>query len=188
MWKKHVDGSIGVERLATLSPYDVEKYFRRLKADGLAEATVRQIRAMMHRACRLARKWSGGVLPNPIADTELPIWALDEQGEVRAPTVEEVRALIATAQKADVSFAAVVRVVAATGMRRGEVCALRWRDVDFDNGVVRINESVVAALGGVIVKAPKTRASIRTVAIDSGTVSVLRDIRTKQTAHADACG
>jgi integrase len=142
----------------------------------------------MHRACRLARKWSGGVLPNPIADTELPTWALDEQGEVRAPTVEEVRALIATAQKADVRFAAVLRVVAATGMRRGEVCALRWRDVDFDNGVVRINESVVAAMGGAIVKAPKTRASIRTVAIDSGTVSVLRDIRTNQTVLADTCG
>ena len=91
---KHVYGSIGTERLATLSPYDVEKYFRRLKADGLAEATVRQIRALMHRACRLARKWSSGVLPNPIADTELPTWPLDEQGEVRAPTVEEVRALI----------------------------------------------------------------------------------------------
>ena len=85
-------------------------------------------------------------------------------------------------------FAAVLRVVAATGMRRGEVCALRWRDVDFDNGLVRVNESVVAALGGAIVKAPKTRASVRTVAIDSGTVSVLIDVRSKQTALADACG
>ena len=75
MWMKHIHSSIGRQRLATLSPYDVEKYFRRLKADGLAEASVRQIRALMHRACRLARKWSGGVLPNPIADTELPTWA-----------------------------------------------------------------------------------------------------------------
>ena len=80
MWMKHVHGSIGNERLATLSPYDVEKYFRRLKADGLAEASVRQIRALMHRACRLARKWSGGALPNPIADTELPTWALRRAG------------------------------------------------------------------------------------------------------------
>lgn len=188
MWMKHVHGSIGMERLATLSPYDVEKYFRRLKAGGLAEATVRQIRALMHRACRLARKWSGGVLPNPIADTELPAWALDEQGEVRAPTLEEVRSLIATAQKADASFAAVLRVVAATGMRRGEVCALRWRDVDFDHGVVRVNESVVAAIGGAIVKAPKTRASIRTVAIDSDTLSVLGVVRSEQIVLAEACG
>ncbi len=188
MWMKHVHGSIGKQRLATLSPYDVEKYFRRLKADGLAEATVRQIRALMHRACRLARKWSRGALPNPIADTELPTWALDEHAEVRAPTVDEVRVLIATAEKVDTSFAAVLRVVAATGMRRGEVCALRWHNVDLDNGTVRINESVVAAKGGATVKAPKTRASIRTVAIDPGTVSVLREVKTKQAALAAACG
>ena len=75
---KHIQGSIG-RAADTLSPYDVEQYFRRLKADGLAKASVRQIRAIMHRACRLARKWSGNVLPNPIADTELPAWAMDER-------------------------------------------------------------------------------------------------------------
>ena len=188
MWMKHVHGSIGNERLATLSPYDVEKYFRRLKADGLAEASVRQIRALMHRACRLARKWSGGALPNPIADTELPTWALDERDEVRAPSLDEVRMLIATADTFDPSFAAVLRLVAATGMRRGEVCALRWNDVDLSAGTVRISQSVVAAKGGAILKSPKTRASIRTVAIDSDTGSILRRLQLAQRSLAMACG
>jgi integrase len=188
MWMKHVHGSIGTERLTTLSPYDVEKYFRRLKADGLAEASVRQIRALMHRACRLARKWSGGVLPNPIADTELPTWALDERDEVRAPSLDEVRTLIATADKLDPSFATVLRLVAATGMRRGEVCALRWDDIDFSAGTVRISRSVVAAKGGAILKSPKTRASIRTVAIDSDTGSILRRLELAQRSLAMACG
>jgi integrase len=188
MWMKHVHGSIGKQRLATLSPYDVEKYFRRLKADGLAEATVRQTRALMHRACRLARKWSSGVLPNPVADTELPTWSLDERDEVRAPSVDEVRTLIATAEKVDASFAAVLRVVAATGMRRGEVCALRWSDVDFGAATIRINESVVTAKGGATVKSPKTRASIRTVAVDPDTASVLGRLRIEQGSLARACG
>ena len=188
MWMKHVHGSIGNERLATLSPYDVEKYFRRLKADGLAEASVRQIRAVMHRACRLARKWSGGALPNPIADTELPTWALDERDEVRAPSLDEVRTLIATADTFDPSFAAVLRLVAATGMRRGEVCALRWNDVDLSAGTVRISQSVVAAKGGAILKSPKTRASIRTVAVDPDTASILRRLQLAQRSLAMACG
>jgi integrase len=188
MWMKHVHGSIGNERLTTLSPYDVEKYFRRLKADGLAEASVRQIRALMHRACRLARKWSGGVLPNPIADTELPTWALDERDEVRAPSLDEVRTLIATADRLDPSFAAVLQLVAATGMRRGEVCALRWNDIDLSAGTVRISQSVVAAKGGAILKSPKTRASIRTVAIDSDTGSILRRLELAQRSLAMACG
>jgi len=188
MWMKHIHSSIGRQRLATLSPYDVEKYFRRLKADGLAEATVRQIRALMHRACRLARKWSGGVLPNPIADTELPTWALEERVEVRAPSLDEVRALIAMADELDPSFAAVLRLVAATGMRRGEVCALRWTDIDLSAGTVRIGQSVVAAKGGAILKSPKTRASIRTVAIDPDTVSKIKQRQLAQRSLAMACG
>ena len=188
MWMKHIHGSMGKQRLTTLSPYDVEKYFRRLKTDGLAEASVRQIRALMHRACRLARKWSGGVLPNPIADTELPTWALDERDEVRAPSLEEVRTLIATVDKLDPSFAAALRLVAATGMRRGEVCALRWNDVDLSARTVRISQSVVAAKGGAILKSPKTRASIRTVAIDSDTASILRRLQLAQRSLAVACG
>jgi integrase len=187
MWMKHIHSSIGRQRLAALSPYDVEKYFRRLKADGLAEASVRQIRALMHRACRLARKWSGGVLPNPIADTELPTWALDERDEVRAPSLDEVRTLIATADELDPSFATVLRLVAATGMRRGEVCALRWNDVDLSAGTVRISQSVVAAKGGAMLKSPKTRASIRTVAIDPGTVSRIKQRQLAQRSLAMAC-
>jgi integrase len=188
MWMKHVHGSIGNERLATLSPYDVEKYFRRLKADGLAEASVRQIWALVHRACRLARKWSGGALPNPIADTELPTWALDERDEVRAPSLDEVRTLIATADTFAPSFAEVLRLVAATGMQRGEVCALRWNDVDFSAGTVRISQSVVAAKGGATLKSPKIRASIRTVAVDPDTASILRRLRLAQRSLAMACG
>lgn len=188
MWMKHIHSSIGRQRLATLSPYDVEKYFRRLKAEGLAEASVRQIRALMHRACRLARKWSGGVLPNPIADTELPTWALEEREEIRAPSLNEVRALIATADELDPSFATVLRLVAATGMRRGEVCALRWSDIDLSAGTVRIGQSVVAAKGGAMLKMPKTRASIRTVAIDPDTVSKIKQRQLAQRSLAMACG
>lgn len=188
MWMKHAHGSIGNERLVTLSPYDVEKYSRRLKADGLAEASVRQIRALIHRACRLARKWSGGALPNPIADTELPTWVLDERDEVRAPSLDEVRTLIATAETFDPSFAAVLRLVAATGMRRGEVCALHWNDIDLSAGTVRISQSVVAAKGGAILKSPKTRASIRTVAVDPDTASILRRLQLAQRSLAMACG
>ena len=125
-----------------------QEYFRQLKDEGLAEATVRQTRAMMHRACRLARKWSSGTLLNPIADTELPTWSIEQREELRAPSVKEVLILIATAEKLDSSFAAVIRVVAATGMRRGEVCALRRSDVDLGAATIRINDSVVAAKGG----------------------------------------
>jgi integrase len=171
-----------------LNPHEVERYFRRLKDDGTGRTTVRHIRAMLNRACRLARKRSPNTLPNPIVDTELPAWPLGERGEpVRSPELAEVQAVLAAAPAFDERFGAFVRLVAATGVRRGEACALRWNDIDWESGTILVDESVVAASGGAEVKAPKTKASIRRLALDPGTVEVLRTLRVSKEDLAAVC-
>jgi integrase len=188
IYKLNIAPRIGRRRIASLSPYDVERYFRELKADGLAEASVRQVRAVLHRSCRLARKWSANQLPNPVADTDLPDWKLSELGPaVRAPSAGEVRALLDAARRVDARAAAFIRVIAATGMRRGEACALRWSDVDWGAGRLRVDESVVATHGGASIKGPKSRAGMRAVAVDAGTLERLRDLRVGREAFAATC-
>lgn len=129
-------------------------------------------------ACRLARKWSGNVLPNPVADTELPDWSFEESaGPVRAPALAEVVRMIEAARSEDVRLHAFVLLIAATGMRRGEACALRWEDVDLESRAVVVDESaVVLEGGGVAVKRPKTRAGTRKVAVDDSTIAALREV------------
>lgn len=188
LWKTHIERSIGRRRLIDTSPYDIEQFFRSLKAKGLSKASVQQARAILHRACRLARKWSNNTLPNPVAGTELPAWNISDSREVRAPSNDEVLALLAAAFSHDRRFHALLRVVAATGMRRGETCGLRWADIDFLQRTIRISQSIVAATGGAKVKAPKTRASIRTVAVDQGTMDELAWLRNEQDALASSCG
>lgn len=80
---------------------------------------------------------------------------------------------LAAARSYDQRVSAFIRVVAATGARRGEVCALRWSDVDWDWTSVRIDEAIVATDGGVMVKAPKNRSSVRAVALDASTLDEL---------------
>lgn len=135
---------------------------------------------MLGRACRLARKWSGSTLPNPIADSEMPSYGIGDRTEVRAPTILEVKALIEHLEEFDPRFSVFVRVILATGMRRGEACALRWSDVDLDQLTVLIDESVIGGKGQVTVKSPKTRASIRRVAIDNKTTEELANLRSIQ--------
>lgn len=188
IWRVHIEPTIGRRRIASLGTYDVERFYRSLKAAGLSAATVRQVKAVLHRSCRLARKWSGGTLPNPAADADLPTWGLDERRpEVRAPGIEEVHRLLATAAEDDPRFACFLRVLAATGMRRGEACAMRWSDLNFDLGAVRVDESVISARGGAVVKGPKTRASIRRLALDAVTADMLRDLRAAQDGLAASC-
>ena len=188
-WENHIRKSIGRQRIASLGPYEVERYFRQLKAKGLSEGSVRMIRAVLHRSCRLARRWSGNILPNPIADSELPTWRLNEKRErVRAPSGVEVSALLEAAERhEDIRTAVFMRLLAAAGIRRGEACALRWLDVRLDDNTVRVDEAVVAAKGGAVVRGPKTRASVRTVAIDSGTTGQLAALRAEQDRLAAGC-
>jgi integrase len=189
VWRVHIAGSIGRRRIAGLNTYDVERYYRSLKTAGQGMATVRQVKAVLHRSCRLARKWSGGTLPNPAADADLPTWGLDERRpDVRAPELGEVLRLLARAESDDSRFGCFLRVLAATGMRRGEACALRWSDLDFDHAIARVDESVISAKGGALVKAPKTRASIRRLALDPDTVAAVVALRAEQAQLAADCG
>jgi integrase len=81
-----------------------------------------------------------------------------------------------------------LRLLASTGARRGEVCGLRWRSVDLDDGRLSIREAVARlATGELLVKGPKSH-QIREVVVDTGTVELLRTHRAGQAAFARAAG
>ncbi len=186
--KVHIRPGVGSLVIRNATPLQFEKFFRKMKQEGASEASVRQARAILHRALKLARKWSGNRLPNPVHDAELPKWTEAEQtAEVRSPEDEEVRFAIAEAYDYELRFGAYCRTKAATGARRGEVCALRWTKINWDASEIKLDEAIVAAEGGAIVRQPKTRASKRPVAIDAETLSALRDLRAEVEDIARKC-
>jgi integrase len=73
-----------------------------------------------------------------------------------------------------------VNLALATGARRGELLALRWSDVDLDNGTIRIHRSVEETKKGLRVKDPKTKRSKRTVTLHPGAVDMLRAHKVEQ--------
>lgn len=79
------------------------------------------------------------------------------------------------------------RLALATGMRRGELCGLRWNDVDLDAGSVTIAITRVKART-VVVGEPKTETSCRTIAIDPETARALRSWKRRQAAERIASG
>jgi len=189
VWKLDIRDGIGRRRIAATSPYDVERYFRQLKTEGAGRETIRYVRSIIHRACRLARKWSGNILPNPVADTELAVFGTAfEPDPVRAPSEDEVRLVLKAASALDLRYGACLRLIAATGIRRGEACAIRWSDIAWEEDTIRVDQAVVTAKGSAVVKSPKTRASIRTLALDDGTVQTLRDLQLAQKLLADDSG
>ena len=66
-----------------------------------------------------------------------------------------------------------------TGLRRGELMALQWDDLDFDTGVLTVNKQVYEVNGKLQLSVPKTKASIRKLLLPPGVVEVLREYRSR---------
>ena len=67
-----------------------------------------------------------------------------------------------------------IRLAAMSGMRRGELCGLRWVDVDLDGRTVSVRRSITAVQGKVVGGDVKTKRSRRVIDIDPATIAVLR--------------
>lgn len=73
-----------------------------------------------------------------------------------------------------------VTVLLTTGLRRGELCGLRWADIDFDRSLAFVRRSFLVVDGKQVWSEPKTQRSRRVVALDPGTLDVLREHREMQ--------
>ena len=186
LWNKYIRENIGTRSISSTGIYEVERYLRKLADGGLGESGIRQIRAILHRSCKLAGKWSNGAIPNPISGAERP--KSPRRDPVRAPSVTEVRTILTALESSgDLRLHAFCRLAIATGMRRGEIAALRLNDIDFMTGELRVDEGVVIGSGGVTVKAPKTAVSVRKLFVDQSTLDLLGKLRDQQLALAARC-
>jgi len=131
-----------------------------LAGKGLAPKTVRNVigtlSALMNFARAPRRRWA---TINPCDGAELP--PIPEDDEIRYLTIPEIRTLIAHARRGMYQEIdrALYLVAAMTGLRLGELVALRWRDVDWVAGVIRVRRNYVRGREGT----PKSRRSSRAV-------------------------
>lgn len=101
-----------------------------------------------------------------------------ESPEMPTWSPEQLRAFLHFV--ADDPYGALWRLAATTGLRRGELAGLRWRDVDFDAGRVVVAQQRAKGGGAVAAGPTKTRRSRRLVSLDERTLEVLRDHRKQQ--------
>jgi integrase len=139
---------------------DIADLIAALAAKGLSPKSIRNVigtlSALFNFAKAPRRRWAS---TNPCDGAELP--ALPEADEVRFLTRPELRKLIGHARKGMYQeLDRVLYLVAAmTGLRLGELLALRWRDVDWVAGVIRVRRNYVRGRYGT----PKSRRSSRAV-------------------------
>jgi integrase len=176
-------------RLQRLRAADLDRLYAQLRTSGgvsggpLAPATIRRVHEIIRRALKQGVRW-GWVSTNPAAHASPP---RVPKSDVLPPTPEDVVRLIELAEAEDPDLAVLLRLAAGTGARRGELCALRWSDVDLDAATVVISRAMVHGFVGMVERGTKTHAA-RRIALDRDTVAALVEHRRRSAQRAEDCG
>jgi integrase len=173
---------LGGIALQKLRPEHVKDWHKALQESGgfdgapLSARTVGHCHRLLHvvLADAFARQLVGGnvaslISPPTPEDTEITILTQDEIDD-------------ALAKLAGHRLFPIIAVALGTGLRRGEICALRWRDVDFAAATLRVEHSVEETRSGLKIKGPKTKHGRRTISLPGPTIEALQQHRRDQIA------
>ena len=148
---------------------------KRVVSPGLDRRTVNYVHAIMHRAFKDAVRW-GRLARNPADVADPPRGAAKADG-IQAWDAATLRAFLEASARTGDRLHALWVLLATTGMRRGEALGLRWSDLNLDTGRLRVVQTIIQTRSKVTIGEPKTASGRRPIAIDQGTVIVLRDHR-----------
>ena len=179
---QHIIPELGKIPLNQLAQKDLQQFYARMKTGGrlirteqfgkgLSDSMVRGL----HAACRSALEKAvqeGLIRTNPAVGCKLP----PKRGrEMQVLGREELQRFLIQAQAE--GYFELFLLDLCTGLRRGELLALQWDDLDFKTGTLTVNKQVYEVKGRLQVSIPKTRASIRRLVLPPGVVEVLRQYR-----------
>jgi integrase len=185
----HIRPHLGASRIQKLKTVNFAELYGRLQKPkpeggaGLAPKTVGHVHRLLHRVFDCAVKW-GVITNNPVSPSEPPRVT---RREITILSPDQIDSVITALRGRYLHPITVIAL--ATGMRRGEIAALRWGDVDLERGKIRVERSLEQTRGRRLTfKAPKTAAGRRTVSIPISVVAELRDHWNRQQQQRLALG
>ena len=171
--KHHIRPHVGVLPIQKLKAVHLAELYGKLqkaKPEGaaLAPRTVGHVHRLLHRALGQAVKWSV-IVANPAASADPP---RVQQAEIEILAPDQIKAVLEALQGRSLYPVAILGL--STGMRRGEMVALRWGDLDLEGGKIKVERSLEQTNAGLAFKAPKTKAGRRSISIPLSIVVELR--------------
>lgn len=96
-------------------------------------------------------------------------------------SIEEVEHMLDCAKGTSMYLPLMIEIC--IGLRRGELLALKWKHIDFENGYLSVEENLVTVNNERITKAPKTQSGKRSIQIPATLLTLLRDTKTERKAN-----
>ena len=179
----YIKPQLGDKQISLISQQDIQRMYRRLKTEGrihehpemdhqLSDSMVRHIHSTLHAALKDAVQ--AHVIPkNPTEGTTAP---KPNYKPKRILTRAELDAFLKVVEQDEV-WRDFFQTELMTGLRRGELMALQWDDLNFKTGVLNVNKQVYDVRGQLQISTPKTKNSVRKIVLPPAVVSVLREYK-----------
>ena len=171
---------IGHKQLASLTTADIQKFYNKIKKEGrvhphpihghvLSDSMVRKIHMMLHEAMEVAVR-ERYIVRNPTDNTTIPKKTTTEKQVLDDSQLNRfLEAIQCEPYWHDFFYVEVM-----TGLRRGEICGIKWSDIDFNEGTLCIKRSVSTKEGGgVSIGETKTDAGVRTIIMPPSVATLL---------------
>lgn len=170
--KKHIGPYLGQIKITELRAAEINNWMQLLRREGYSVSTVNSARRMLHGICQHAVR-EEILYRNPVELTDSLRKLHGDKTSVRPPWSEqEVRQALDKSKNSE--FDLFLHIALFTGLRRGEILGLSWKEIDIENGQIRITgtlkelRKVLPSGEGVVTlckDSPKTAASNRTVGL-----------------------
>jgi integrase len=179
--RRHLKPALGHIPLRDLRPEHLQRFYNEKAREGFSARTVRYLHTTLHSTLAQAEK-NQLVVRNVSKLTEPPSEA---RKEMRTLSLTQVADTLLPAIKDNRLYAAIFLLFMA-GLRRGELLALRWRDIDLKEGVLQVRQTLVSARNHnegrtqIVFSNPKTPQSRRTIPIPEECLIALKQHKVRQ--------
>lgn len=176
---KCISDGLGHLSLDKIKTPHIDKFYNELKKETitLKNGTVKRrymdgtilkvhkvFKQAMHKAVGLEM-----INRNPVEFATAP---KDDERKIESWSIEEITDFLEVVKDTKIYLPCLIAFH--TGMREGEICALRWEDIDIDKGIININHNMIEKKGiGLVLEPPKTESSKATVVMTSALKSIL---------------
>lgn len=182
---KRIYPAIGDMKLPEITPAQITAMLLDIQTEGKAHSTVIKVYTILHSLFKMAYLCDM-IDRNPMDKVERPRPRKDEvkTTEPSAYTAAEVQRITNCLEREPLKWRTLIHLLIDTGIRRGECCALQWKNIDFKSGAVTIAGNLCyTKQKGVYLDTPKNGRS-RTVYAGEITVALLRRLREEQANKA----
>lgn len=176
----HILPNLGGLKLSALKPAHIQSYYSKMTAsnkDGGAELSGTSV-LYHHRILREALKHAvnlGYIQSNPADKTQPP---RKNKPEIKTLSIEQAQFILNTYK--DHRICPCILIAIKTGMRLGEICALRWQNIDLEAGSISVTHALQRQNSILVLKEPKTKKSRRCIPIPADLVAELKKIQHRQ--------